>query len=83
MSGGVRGAASEAYAAVRDARAAWMLLPDEARHSGPGLALRDALRVAGDRLARSVLAAAPDDGMTDEERRERADEAARECDFRI
>ena len=83
MSEGAYGAACEAYGRVRDARAAWMRLPDEARHSGPGLALRDALREAGDRLSRVVLAGEADDGMTDEERRERADEAARECEFKI
>ncbi len=59
---------------------------------GPGLAraygaVRDALRaalcMAGDELARLACSGRADDGMTDEERRDAADEAGREVDFHI
>ena len=69
--------------AVQDARAAWMRRPREVKDSDAGDALRAALRRAGDELSRVVLRGGPDDGMTDEERREAADEAGRECDFHI
>lgn len=72
-----------AYLAVRDARAAWMRLPREAKDSDAGDALRAALCMAGDELARLACSGRADDGMTDEDRRDAADDAARDCDFHI
>lgn len=74
---------ARAYGAVRDARAAWMRLPREVKNSDAGDALRAALCMAGDELARLACSGRADDGMTDEERRDAADEAGREVDFHI
>lgn len=73
--------AEEAYAAVRRGRAAWMRMPADARSSAGGAGVRDALRDAGDALARMVRDGRADDGLTREDRREAADEAARDADL--
>ena len=39
--------------------------------------------MAGDELARLACSGRADDGMTDEDRRDAADDAARDCDFHI
>ncbi len=72
-----------AYQAVGDARRAWMRLPREVKDSDAGDALRAALCRAGDELSLAACLGGADDGMTDEDRREAADEAVRDCEFRI